>query len=383
LNRKCLYFRMISRILESKISEQIFKGKAILILGARQVGKTTLVNRIVQKTEVPTLYLNGDEVDVRGLLSNTTSTQLKTLIGKNQLLIIDEAQRIANIGITLKLIVDNLPDVQVIATGSSSLELANQIREPLTGRKFEYFLFPLSYGEMANYTSPLEERRLLEHRLIYGYYPEVVTHAGDEKQILQLLASSYLYKDIFSLEKVKKPVILEKLVQALALQIGQEVSYREVGQLIGADNETVEKYVDLLEKAFIVFRLSALSRNLRNELKKSRKIYFCDNGIRNAVIKNFSPIALRQDVGALWKNFLISERIKANHYNNRWVNQYFWRTHAQQEIDYIEEYDGILHAFEFKWNPTRNTRIPKTFLNAYPGSETAIVTKDHFYDFIV
>ncbi|MDO9549295.1 MAG: ATP-binding protein, partial [Candidatus Marinimicrobia bacterium] len=320
---------MISRILEVKILKQLFKGKAILLLGARQVGKTTLVKKIMQQIGERVLYLNGDEVDIRDILSDTTSTQLKALIGKNRLLVIDEAQRISNIGITLKLIVDNIPDLQVIATGSSALELTSKLKEPLTGRKYEHYLFPLSFQEMANHTSAMEEKRLLEHRLIYGFYPEVVTQIGEEKQILQMLTSSYLYKDIFSLEKVKKPAILEKLIQAIALQIGNEVSYRELGQLIGVDNETIEKYVDLLEKTFVIFRLPALSRNLRNELKKSRKIYFFDNGIRNAVIKNFNLLNLRQDTGALWENFLISERIKANHYADRWVNQYFWRTHAQ------------------------------------------------------
>ncbi|RKY57238.1 MAG: ATPase, partial [Candidatus Neomarinimicrobiota bacterium] len=231
-------------------------------------------------------------------------------------------------------------------------------------------------------TSEIEENRLLEHRLIYGYYPEVVIKTGEEKETLRLLSENYLYKDIFTLETIKKPAILEKLIQALSLRLGNEVSYHEIGQLIGIDNQTVEKYIGLLEKAFIIFRLSSLSRNVRNELKKSRKIYFIDNGIRNAVIKNFNPLSLRQDTGALWENFLISERMKANHYSGRWVNQYFWRTHAQQEIDYIEEYDGKLHAYEFKWNPTKRYRIPKTFLNAYPESETAIITKENFVDFI-
>jgi len=373
---------MINRIIEKNIHQRLHKGKVILLLGARQVGKTTLVKKIINQYHNQALYLSGDEIDIREMLSNASSTQLKSVLGKNRLVIIDEAQRIPNIGITLKIMVDNFPDIQVIATGSSSFELADKIKEPLTGRKYEYTLFPLSYKEMVNHTSEIEENRLIEHRLIYGYYPEVVIKTGEEKETLRLLSESYLYKDIFTLETIKKPAILEKLIQALSLQLGNEVSYHEIGQLIGIDNQTVEKYIGLLEKAFIIFRLSSLSRNVRNELKKSRKIYFIDNGIRNAVIKNFNPLSLRQDTGALWENFLISERMKANHYSGRWVNQYFWRTHAQQEIDYIEEYDGKLHAYEFKWNPTKRYRIPKTFLNAYPESETAIITKENFVDFI-
>ncbi len=210
----------------------------------------------------------------------------------------------------------------------------------------------------------------------------MVTHPGEEIELLSLLSESYLYKDLFALEQIKKPVILEKLVRALALQIGSEVSYNELGQLIGADKQTVERYIDLLEKAFIVFRLQSLSRNLRNEIKKSRKIYFFDNGIRNAVIKNFNPLSFRQDVGALWENFMIAERRKVNHYHGRQVNTYFWRTHAQQEIDYIEEYGGKLYAFEFKWNPTRKMKFPKTFLNAYPEAQTSVVTRNNFMDFL-
>ncbi|MBW2558255.1 MAG: ATP-binding protein [Deltaproteobacteria bacterium] len=374
---------MIPRTLEKSILKRFHKGKIILVLGARQVGKTTLVNHIAELSDLSTLYLNGDEVDIREMLSDTTSTQLKALVGHHSLVIIDEAQRIVNIGVTLKLMADNLKNVQVLVTGSSSLELANKINEPLTGRKFEYLLFPISFQKMSEYTSLLEEKRMLEHRMIYGAYPEVVTQAGDEREILNLLAGSYLYKDLFAREQIKKPALLEKLIQALALQMGSEVSYREVGQLIGADNETVERYVDLLEKTFVVFRLTALSRNLRNELKKSRKIYFYDNGIRNAVIKNFNPLALRQDTGVLWENFLIAERMKANHYAGRHVNRWFWRTHAQQKIDYIEEYDGRLNAFEFKWNPKKNARFPKTFLNAYPGSETAVITPKNFSDFVI
>lgn len=374
---------MIKRSLEQIILERFHRGKVILLLGARQVGKTTLVKHISEVSGLSTLYLNGDEADVRDMLSDTTSTRLKALFGKKELVIIDEAQRIRNIGVTLKLIVDNLQNIQLLVTGSSSLELTSEINEPLTGRKYEYFLYPIAFQEIVSESSLMEEKRMLEHRLIYGYYPEIITHAGEEIEILNLLTSSYLYRDLFALGQIKKPPLLEKILLALALQMGNEVSYRELGQIVGADNETVERYIDLLEKAFIIFKLTALSRNLRNELKKSRKIYFYDNGMRNAIIKNFNPLSLRQDAGALWENFLLSERMKTNHYSGQCVNCWFWRTHNQQEIDYIEEYEGRLHAYEFKWNPFAKTRFPKSFLNAYPDSQTSLITPNNFDKFLL
>ncbi len=375
-------FIVIKRMLEKNVVKKFFKGKAILILGPRQVGKTTLVKYLTGKFKDSLLFLNGDEADAREFLTNTTSSALKKIIGKNKVIVIDEAQRIENIGLTLKLLVENFPSRQIIATGSSSFELSNKINEPLTGRKFEYHLYPLSFHEMSNHTSFLEERRLLEHRLIYGYYPEVVTSSGEEKDILRELSGSYLYKDIFSFEQIKKPMLLEKLLQALALQIGSEVTYQELGRLVGADCVTVERYIDLLEKTFVIFKLPSLSRNIRNEIKKGRKIYFYDCGIRNAIIKSFNPLSMRQDVGTLWENFLISERIKSNHYSNKWVNAYFWRNHAQQEIDYIEEYEGKFHAYEFKWNPKKKAKFSKSFINGYPDSDTEVISTENFDSFV-
>jgi uncharacterized protein len=372
---------MIDRKLEKLINERLFHGKAIIVTGPRQVGKTTLVRHITRDRVEQTRWFNGDEPDTRELFSQATSSKLKALIGEADLVVIDEAQRIENVGIAVKLLVDAFPKLQVLVTGSSALELAASLSEPLTGRKYEFHLYPLSYGELAAHAGAIEERRLLEHRMIFGYYPDVVTHAGREQELLMNLTSSYLYKDLLAWQQIKKPALLEKLLQALALQIGSEVTFHELGQLVGIDTETVERYIDLLEKAFVVFRLPSLSRNMRNEIKKGRKIYFYDTGVRNALIKNFNPLALRQDTGALWENFCLVERMKTNQYDLRYANRYFWRTLQQQEVDYIEDYGGVLHAYEFKWNPKKKSHLVRTFTRAYPGSSTAVITPENFEDF--
>ena len=374
---------MIKRKLYSKIKEKMSDKKAVLLLGPRQCGKTTLAKMIAESEDKKILWLNGDEFDVREKFIDSTSTQLKNMIGNNDILVIDEAQRIENIGLSIKLIVDNIDNVKVIATGSSSFELSSLINEPLTGRKWEYTLLPFSFGEMVDENGELEERRLLNERLVFGYYPDVVNNPSDKFEVLNELTSSYLYKDILSIGTIKKSEKLEKLVQAIAFQVGNQVSYNELGQMSGLDNQTVEKYIDLLEKAFILFRLTSFSRNLRNEIKKSRKIYFYDNGIRNAVINSLNPIELRNDIGALWENFLISERKKRQLFNRKWSNNYFWRTHSQQEVDYIEEYNGQLHAYEFKWNPNAKVKPPKIFLETYGACEFKVVTPKNFIEFLI
>jgi predicted AAA+ superfamily ATPase len=323
-------------------------GKAIIIMGARQVGKTTLIRQILEGSDESAFWFNGDEADTRNLFENISATRLKNLIGNHQIIVIDEAQRIADIGIKLKLITDQIPSVQLIATGSSSFELANKINEPLTGRKWEYRLFPLSFSELVWETNLLEEKRMLPHRLVYGSYPEIVTHPGDEEVRLRQLTDSYLYKDLLEYDKIQKSDKLVKLIQALAYQIGSEVSYNELAQLCGIDPKTVDNYITILEKAYIVFRLGSFSRNLRNELKSSRKIYFYDNGIRNAVISNFSQIENRTDAGALFENYAVSECMKYKAYTPWYANSWFWRTTAMQEVDYIEEKDGNIYAYEFK-----------------------------------
>lgn len=373
---------MIQRLQFRNIKNDFFKGKAILIFGPRQTGKTTLLQYIIKTIKEPSIYLNCDEPDVRQRLQNMTSSALKKLIGNARFMFIDEAQRVLDIGLTLKLIVDQIPGVQIIATGSSAFELSNKINEPLTGRKFEYRLLPIATEEMISFTNVVEEERLLSHRLIYGMYPDVINNQGNEQKILANLAGSYLYKDIFAFQDLRKPEVLEKLLQALALQTASLVSYHELAHIVGMDVKSVMRYIELLEKTFVIFRLHSFSRNIRNELKKSRKIYFYDNGIRNAIISNFSVPDLRSDTGALWENFIISERIKWLANNNKFINQYFWRTKQQQEIDYIEEYGGKLYGYEFKWNPRQKARFPKTFLDAYPGSKTMTISKDNYIDFL-
>ncbi|MBC2716925.1 MAG: ATP-binding protein [Desulfobacteraceae bacterium] len=373
---------MIPRLLYERINKKLFKGKAVIITGPRQSGKTTLIQHLAKNHQKTALMLNCDEPDIRQILSDQTSSQLKRLIGGVDLVLIDEAQRVRNIGVTLKLITDQIKDVQLIVTGSSSLELSNSINEPLTGRKFEFLLLPISTREMTAYTSALEERRLLENRLTFGMYPDIITQAGDGQDILHNLADSYLYKDIFTFQDIRKPELIEKLLQALALQLCSEVSFHELAGTLGVNSATVQRYIELLEKTFVIFRLTAFTRNLRNELKKSRKIYFYDNGIRNALIKNFNPVSLRPDAGTLWENFMISERKKHLIYNGINANTRFWRTRQQQEIDYIEEKNGKILAVEFKWNPKSTARFSKTFLNAYPGSETCVITPENYIEFL-
>jgi len=373
---------MIQRKLSKIIESDLFKGKAIIIFGARQTGKTTLLKAILSNYD-KVLWLNGDESDAQAIFEQPTSTRLKHLFAKKRIVIIDEAQRIENIGIKLKLITDHIPKIQVIATGSSSFELANKVNEPLTGRKWEHQIYPVSFEEMVNHHGFLEEQRLLNHRLVYGCYPEVITNPGNEKRILSLIADSYLYKDILQWEYIKKSDKLLKLLKALAYQLGNQVSYNELGNLIGIDNQTVEKYILLLEQTFIIFRLPSLNRNLRTELKKSRKIYFHDNGIRNALLNDFRLAELRNDMGVLWENYMISERYKHKRYSAWWTNSYFWRTHHQQEIDYVEERDGKFYAFEFKWKSTKNVKLPESFAKAYPNHSFEVITPDNFEGFIL
>ncbi len=373
---------MIKRTLNNFIKNRLFKGKALIVVGPRQVGKTTLIQEIKDFSQESSIFLNCDEPDVKNLLTEATSNSLSQILGNSKIIFIDEAQRVKNIGLTLKLITDNFKDKQLIVTGSSALELANDVNEPLTGRKIEYLLLPFSTEELINHHGILNEKRFLHSRLIYGSYPDVVNNPGDEKQLLLNLSSSYLYKDIFSFQDVRKPEIIGKLLEALALQIGSEVSYSELSQIVGVDSATIIRYIDLLEKTFVVFRLRSFSRNNRNELKKSRKIYFYDNGIRNSIISNFNNVSLRQDIGGLWENYLVSERYKYLKFNEKICNRYFWRTKQQQEIDYLEENDGKLDAFEFKWNLKNKIKFPTTFINSYPSTNLFGVNPNNYINFV-
>ena len=373
---------MIERLLRDLIEKRLYRNKAIIVVGPRQVGKTTLLRMLVSDTQRKVLMWNCDEPDVRRRLSEPTSTELRAEIGDADLILIDEAQRVKNIGITLKLIIDNFPEKQLVVTGSSAIELSNSINEPLTGRKYEYAMYPFSAEELINEFGAQDERRMLERRLVYGSYPEVVNNAGEEREVLTDLVGSYLYKDIFSFQDVRKPEVIEQLLQALALQVGSEVSFNELGRLLGLNSVTVQRYIDLLEKSFVVFHLRSFSRNVRSELKKSCKIYFWDNGVRNAIIGDFKSLGLRLDVGALWENYVISERLKHNAYNSFYGKSYFWRTQLQQEVDYVEDIDGVLHAYEFKWSKTKQPRLTETFAKNYPDHTFEVVSPDNYQDFV-
>lgn len=373
---------MIERRLKQLILPRLFRGKAIVMTGPRQVGKTTLLRMLMAESDKKTLFWNCDEPDIRQKLSNPTSTQLQAETAQYELIFIDEAQRVPNIGVTLKLLIDSFPMKQVIVTGSSALQLSNSINEPLTGRKYEYNMFPFSSEELIDNHGSIEENRLLERRMVYGAYPEVVKLPGEERETLVNLINSYLYKDIFAFQDVRKPEIIEQLLQALALQMGSEVSFNELSKLLGLNSQTVQRYIDLLEKSYIVFHLRSFSRNLRIELKKSRKIYFYDNGVRNAILGDFKPLQLRQDAGALWENYLVSERLKHNSYSLFYGKSYFWRTQQQQEVDYLEDIDGVFHTYEFKWSTTKQPKLTETFALNYPEHTFTVVNPENYQDFI-
>lgn len=373
---------MIKRHILPKIENKLFKGKLVLIFGARQTGKTTLVKEMMKNFPGESKYLNCDEPDVREMLENATSTNLKMLAGNSKILFIDEAQRVRNIGITLKLFVDQIKECQVVATGSSSFELSNLIKEPLTGRYYEFKLFPFSVAELVDYYGLIEYNRLLDDRIIYGSYPEIVTNHSEKETLLTNIASAYLFKDILNFQDIRKSDLLEKLLRALALQIGSEVSINELSQLVGADRNTISRYLALLEQSFIIFRLSSFSRNLRNEIAKGNKIYFHDTGIRNALLSNYAPLELRTDKGGLWENFIISERLKHNFNNGLHSNAYFWRTKAQKEIDFLEEHNGKLTGFEIKYSSKAKIPSFRIFLDAYPGSEINVINRENHLEYL-
>ncbi len=370
--------KMFERTLENTIKKKINGGKAIVVVGARQVGKTTLLKEILKDKNY--LFLDADDPSTRSLLQNPTTEQIRTFIGDYKYVFLDEAQRITDIGLTLKIITDQFKNVQLFVSGSSSFDLGNVLNEPLTGRKWEYELFPISWEEYENKIGYIKSEQQIENRLLYGFYPDVINNQGNERETLKNLLNSYLYRDILAFSDIRKPEVLEKLLQALALQMGSEVNYNELSQRIGINKITIQKYIDILEKGYIVFRINSFSRNIRNEIKQNRKIYFYDNGIRNMIIGNFNHLDLRIDKGALWENFLISERQKQNLYKDTFAKMYFWRTKQQQEIDFVEENSGRITGFEFKWL-NKKTKFPQNFMETY-NAEVHVIDRNNFREFV-
>lgn len=372
----------ITRLLQGDFSRNLFKGKAVLLYGPRQCGKTTLVKQLIEVNDLDPVLLNGDDDQDVGVFQMVTASRWTQILGNKKSVFIDEGQKIPNLGRAIKLLIDSRTDIQVIVTGSSSFALANSMEEPLTGRKFTYKLFPFCFKEMSNHFGFLEERKNLELRLIFGSYPEVVLSGPEMKNTIKSIAESYLYRDLMQYEGIRKPALLEKLLKVLALQCGSEVAVTELAGLLGVSRTLVESYLKILEQAFIVFPLNSYSTNQRNEIKKGVKYYFFDNGVRNAVLNDFTPIPMRNDVGALWENYLVSERMKRNAYGRADGLPYFWRTTDQMEVDYIEVAGSRIEAFEFKWNPQKKSRVTKAFTNRYPDAVVKTITPDNYDEFL-
>lgn len=370
------------RNLMDKIKTWLFQGKVIILYGPRQVGKTTIMSTLIAGYQ-NALYLNCERPVIGDLLTSKNPERIRQYIGQSTLVVFDEAQRIPEIGELLKLLHDTYPDIQFIATGSSSFELFSKLSEPLTGRNVKFLLYPISMSELLNHFDVFQREELLESLLIFGSYPDIINRPDSQKyQLLDELTSDYLFRDVLRFENVKKSNLLVNLLKAIALQIGHEVSYRELSNLLKVAVETVQRYLLLLEQSFVIYSLSSFSRNLRNEISRGRKYFFYDTGIRNALLQNFTPLANRNDAGQLWENFCINERIRYNQALDRRVNIYFWRTFQQQEIDLIEEIDGKLHAFEFKWNPAKSKKPPAGFLEAYSNSTFQVINKENYMNFL-
>ena len=369
---------MFERTIGARIKDKINSGKAIVVVGARQVGKTTLLKEILKDKEY--LFLDADDPSTRNLLESPTTEEIRTIIGEHKYIFLDEAQRIQGIGLTLKIITDQFKGVQLFVSGSSSFDIGNALNEPLTGRKWEYELFPITWEEYENKIGYIKSEQQIENRLLFGLYPEVINNQGKERETLKNLVSSYLYRDILAFSDIRKPEVLEKLLQALALQIGSEVNYNELSNLVGINKITVQKYIEILEKGYIIFKLNSFNRNIRNEIKLNRKIYFYDNGIRNMLIGNFNQLDLRVDKGALWENFLVSERRKQNLYKDTFAKMFFWRTKQQQEVDFVEEKNGEILAFEFKWS-NKKVKFPQKFIDTYKA-KGILIDRSNFREFV-
>ncbi|MGB2762382.1 MAG: ATP-binding protein [Minisyncoccales bacterium] len=365
------------------LKKSIRPNRAVIIYGPRRCGKTTLLNKFLEQTKERYLLVSGDDVGIQEYLSSQSISKLKNLVGENKLLAVDEAQRINNIGLNLKLIVDHLKNIKIIATGSSSFNLAKDAGEPLTGRKHILRIFPLAQLEISGIEQKFETKANLAIRLIYGSYPEIVLadNNQEKEQYLREIISSYLYKDILEMNGIKYSGKIVRLLQLLCFQIGKEVSFTEMGAQLSMSKNTVEKYLDLLEKSFVIFKISGFSRNLRKEISKNPRYYFYDNGIRNALISNFNPLSIRDDIGMLWENYIIAERIKKQEYSGVFSNNYFWRTYDKKEIDFIEERRGKLYGYEIKWKQNKVVP-PADWSTTYPNSEFSVVHQANYLKFI-
>lgn len=374
----------IKRFLQTLLQDSLLPGKVIVLYGPRQVGKTTLAKALVQTSNRRTRYISADELIYRDALASQNRQTLDAVLADAELLIIDEAQRVPDIGLNLKILIDNHPEITILATGSASFDLANKINEPLTGRKLTFTLYPLSYPEISQALGPFETQAALEQWLIWGGYPEIVTSPAHlRERLLGELVGSYLFRDLLELEGLRRADKLVDLLRLLAFQIGHEVSLNELATNLSINRQTVERYLDLLEKVFVIYRVGGFSRNLRKEITKNARYYFYDNGVRNSLIQNFNPLSLRNDVGELWENFLMIERMKAQEYAGRLVNRYFWRTYDQKEIDLIEEQGGKLFGFEFKWSGGAIKKATtQEFLDAYPAAELKTIAQENFVDFL-
>ncbi len=373
----------INRFLLKKIKETLEPGRAVVVYGPRRVGKTTLLNKYLEGVSEPFDFYNGEDIETQKLFTVQSIAKYKSLLAGKNLLVIDEAQKIENIGLNLKLIVDHLPHLKVIASGSSSFDLAKQVGEPLTGRKRTLTLFPVSQMELSTVEDYIEIRSNLEERLIYGTYPEVLVTEGfpEKKQVLQETVSSYLYKDISELNGIQHSKKITDLLTLLAFQVGKEVSLNELGRALEMSRPTVARYLDLLEQTFVLVNIRGFSRNLRKEVTKNSRYYFYDTGIRNALINNFNTLDRRDDIGMLWENFIVLERLKKQAYKEIYANNYFWRTYDQKELDWVEERDGKLFGFEIKWGKDK-AKPPKDWLETYQNAEYQVINQENYLDFI-